>query len=68
MHTYEEYRQILELWEVGFKKKRISIMTGINRATVRECIVRYKSVEGLDVFKEKRPDIPLILNFSRSRI
>jgi hypothetical protein len=48
MHTYEEYRQILELWEQGFKKKRIAIMTGINRATVRECIVRYENVEGLE--------------------
>ena len=61
MHTYEEYRQILELWEVGFKKKRIAIMTGINRASVRECIERYQSVEGLAAFKIKHPDIPVVL-------
>ncbi len=61
MHTYEEYRQILELWEVGFKKKRISILTGVNRTTVYECIVRYKSVEGLEALKEKHPDIPVVL-------
>ena len=58
MHTYEEYRQILELWEQGKKKKRIAIITGINRATVRECIVRYESVAGLIAYKELHPDIP----------
>lgn len=48
MHTYEEYRQILELWGLGFKKKRIAIMTGINRSTVRECIGRYQTINGLE--------------------
>ena len=61
MHTYEEYRQILELWEQGFKKKRISIMIGINRATVRECINRYQTVEGLEAFRNRHPDVPVIL-------
>lgn len=48
MRTYDEYRQILGLWEEGLPKKRIAIMTGIPRATVCDCIVRYGDVAGLD--------------------
>lgn len=51
MHTYEEYRQILTLWESGFKKKRISVMTGITRAVVRDCIARYESVSTLETIE-----------------
>jgi len=58
MHTYEEYREILSLWEQGRKKKRIAIITGINRATVHECITRYQTVAGLEAFKLKHPDVP----------
>lgn len=29
MRTYEEYKKILELWELGFPKKRIAIIIGI---------------------------------------
>src|SRR5258705_5562598 len=61
MHTYEEYRSILELWEQGKKKKRIGIITGINRSTVRECISRYGTVAGLNAHKEMHPDLPKAL-------
>jgi hypothetical protein len=52
MRTFEEYKLILELWEQGFPKKRIAIMTGIPRPTVRDCIERYGSVEGLERQRE----------------
>ncbi len=45
MRSYAELKRILELWEQGYPKKRISIMTGIPRGTVIDCIKRYGSVE-----------------------
>jgi len=48
MRTYDEYRKILELWEQGIPKKSIGILLGIPRATVRDCIERYRDVEGLE--------------------
>ena len=65
MHSYEEYRQILELWEKTKNKKRIGVITGINRTTVRECINRFGTIAGLDEYRESHPDIPqnfLVLN------
>jgi hypothetical protein len=53
MRDYDEYRQILELWELGIPKKRIAIILTIPRATVRDCITRYRSVEGLQENKER---------------
>ncbi len=47
MRSYDEYRRILELWAAGESKKGIARITGINRATVRDCINRYGSVDGL---------------------
>lgn len=38
MRTYEEYKEILELWEMGTPKKTIGLYLGIPRATVRDCI------------------------------
>lgn len=52
MRTYEEYKKILELWERGFPKKRIAIITSIPRATVRDCIERYGDIEGLERERE----------------
>ncbi len=46
-----ELKQILELWEQGWAKKNISIELGIPRATVRDCITRYGSVERLNSMK-----------------
>lgn len=46
MREYEEYKQILSLWELGIAKKRIAITLGIPRATVRDCIERYGSIKG----------------------
>ena len=48
MRTFEEYKAILELWELGIAKKRIAITLDIPRATVRDCINRYGSVQGLE--------------------
>jgi hypothetical protein len=48
MRTYEEYREILELWQYGLNKKQIAVLMGIPRPTVRDCINRYKSLDGLD--------------------
>lgn len=48
MRSYDEYKQILELWELGISKKAIARATGIPRATVRDCINRYGCVETLD--------------------
>lgn len=61
MRSYEEYQQILELWDQGKKKKRIAILTGINRTTVRDCINRYQSVEGLDEARTIKPAALIIL-------
>lgn len=48
MYRYEDYRQILEYWQQGLSKKRIARLTGISRSTVRDCILRHGTVEGLD--------------------
>jgi hypothetical protein len=48
MRSHDEYRSILELWERGIPKKRISIMIGIPRATVRDCITKFGTVSALD--------------------
>jgi hypothetical protein len=53
MRTYEEYEQILKLWELGIAKKRIAITLGIPRSTVTDCIKRYTSLKGLDENKEQ---------------
>lgn len=53
MRSYEEYRQILELWELGIPKKRIGIMLNIPRPTVRDCIKRYGDVRGLEQNRER---------------
>ncbi len=47
MRSFEEYKQILELWELGINKKAIARYTGIPRPTVRDCINRYQTVEEL---------------------
>ncbi len=47
MRSYDEYKQILKLWELGINKKAIARHTGIPRATVRDCINRYGTVETL---------------------
>lgn len=48
MRTYEEYHQILTLWEKCGNKKQISRITGISRTTIRECIKKFGSVQGLE--------------------
>lgn len=48
MRSHDEYRSVLELWESGVNKKRISIMTGIPRATVRDCIDKFETIAALD--------------------
>lgn len=37
MRTYEEYHEILTLWEIHRNKKKIARITGIPRETVRDC-------------------------------
>jgi hypothetical protein len=48
MRSYPELRRILELWEEGKNKMQIAKITGIPRATIRDCIDRYISVARLD--------------------
>lgn len=48
MRSYPELRRILELWEEGKNKLQIAKLTGIPRATIRDCIDRYGSVALLD--------------------
>ena len=58
MRSYEEYKQILHLWEQGHNKVQIAKLTGIPRSTVTECIKKYHSVDGLDQsLNEKIDDI-----------
>ena len=61
MRSYPELKQILELWEQGMSKKRIGIDLNMPRATVRDCINRYGSVENLDAIMRgevpKPPDV-----------
>lgn len=52
MRTYEEYERILDLWELGFPKKRIAIILGIPRPTLRDCIKRYGNLQGLEENRE----------------
>ncbi|MCC6801429.1 MAG: hypothetical protein IT319_00990 [Anaerolineae bacterium] len=47
MRSFDEYKQILELWELGVSKKAISRQTAIPRRTVIDCIQRYGTVENL---------------------
>ncbi|MEL6408532.1 MAG: LAGLIDADG family homing endonuclease [Chloroflexota bacterium] len=48
MRTYEEYHEILTLWEIHRNKKKIARITGIPRATVRDCIMKFGNVFGLE--------------------
>jgi len=48
MRDYDDYRKILELWELGFNKKQIERIAYIPRTTVRDCISRYSSLKGLE--------------------
>ena len=66
MRSDEEYIRILELWEVGTPKKRIAIMTGIPRATVRDCINRYGTVVGLARIRAQTPRTPQALRTLRA--
>lgn len=53
MREYEEYRQILALWEQGVAKQRIAITLDIPRGTVIDCIKRYGGLAGLEANKER---------------
>lgn len=53
MRTYEEYRLILKLWEQGENKSVIAKATGIPRATVRDCINRYGTLQQLIQNRER---------------
>jgi len=57
MRTYEEYHEILTLWEKEQNKKKISRITGINRATIRDCINKYGSVAGLEKYRQENVEI-----------
>ena len=41
------------MWEHGIAKKRIALTLGIPRATVRDCIERYRSLQGLQENRER---------------
>ncbi len=52
MRTYSDYQKILELWAEGCNKSEIAHLTKIPRATIRDCIVRYKNLEGLEAERD----------------
>lgn len=57
MRSYDEYHDILSLWEIHRNKKKISRLTGIPRATVRDCINKFGSVAGLEANGLKNMEI-----------
>ncbi len=63
MRSFDEYKQILALWELGVNKKAISRETGIPRRTVIDCIQQYGTVENLLVESQQavQPLLPKIL-------
>ena len=48
MRSDDDYRAILQLWAQGYNKYQIAKLTGIPRATVRDCIERYSTPEALE--------------------
>lgn len=58
MRSYPELRRVLDLWEQGHNKMQISKMTGMPRATIRNCIDRYGSVAQLDALMNGIPFQP----------
>lgn len=50
MRSYDEYHEILRLWEKHKNKKKIARITGIPRATVRDCIQKFGSLQGLQEY------------------
>jgi hypothetical protein len=57
MRSYDEYHEILTLWEDGFNKLQIATMTGIPRATVRDCINKFGDLATLENYKDDRMEI-----------
>lgn len=57
MRTYEEYHNILTLWEMYDNKKRIARETGIPRRTVIDCIQKFGSVQGLENYRLGKVEI-----------
>lgn len=51
MRSYDEYHEILTLWEKYANKKKIARITGIPRATVRDCINKFGTVAGLENYR-----------------
>jgi hypothetical protein len=66
MRTDEEYRQILTLWEQGTNQLQIARHTGIQRATVRDCIKKFHSLAGLQSWRKTKPKEPWSLIYLRS--
>lgn len=64
MRSYDEYKQILGLWELGINKKAISRQTGIPRRTIIDCIQRYGSVAALEQESEQKLS-PILLQILR---
>lgn len=60
MRTYEEYHQILSLFEMGTPKKTIASILGMPRRTVIDCVQRYGSLEGLAKYVEEKPSVVLV--------
>jgi hypothetical protein len=60
MRSYDDYRRILELWEQGFNKSEIEQMTGIPRATARDCIKRFGTLANLEVYRAENYEPELL--------
>lgn len=57
MRTYEEYHEILSLWESGHNKKQIARITGIPRKTIVYIIQKYEGLEQLEERAERNIEI-----------
>ena len=57
MRTYEEYLEILSLWQDNYSKKQIARVTGIPRGTVRDCIKKFGNVAGLEEYSRRNIEI-----------
>ena len=59
--SFDEYRQIMKLWEFGLQnKKAIARLTGIPRATVRDCIERFGTLAQLEADAAERVEPNLL--------
>lgn len=58
--SYDDYRRILALHEEGYNKSEMERMLGIPRATIRDCIKKFDSLQKLEQYIEENPTCELL--------